>query len=83
MVDFLPFSDSTDVWKIETKYYKADVQLQFVDCDDLLSLNIREDFVETEAVIFNCVNSKFCLGNNYNDNPLKRNSQSHSSCRAE
>jgi len=53
--------ESTNVWKIETKYYKAVVQLQFVDCDDLLSLNNKEDFEETEAVIFNCVNSKFCL----------------------
>jgi len=54
-------TESPEVWRIETKYYKADVQLQFVDCDDLLSLNIREDFEDTEAVIFNCVNSKFCL----------------------
>ena len=51
--------DLSDVWKIETKYYKADVQLQFVDSDDMLSVN--KDFQDTEAVIFNCVNSKFCL----------------------
>ena len=54
--------DLSDVWKIETKYYKADVQLQFVDCDDMLSVNKEEDVQDTEAVIFNCVNSKFCLG---------------------
>ena len=52
--------DLSDVWKIETKYYKADVQLQFVDSDDMLSV-YKEDFQDTEAVIFNCVNSKFCL----------------------
>ena len=61
-IHFFNLTESTNVWKIETKYYKAAVQLQFVDCDDLLSLNNKEDFEETEAVIFNCVNSKFCLG---------------------
>ena len=59
---YFHLSGSPDVWRIETKYYKADVQLQFVDCDDLLSLKEREVFEDTEAVIFNCVNSKFCLG---------------------
>ena len=68
---FFYLLESTDVWKIETKYYKAVVQLQFVDCDDLLSLNNREDFEETEAVIFNCVNSKFCLGQYYKCFPPK------------
>ena len=53
-------------WNIVTKYYKASVQLDFVDCDEVLEAASGESnnfsFTETEAVIFNCSNTKFCLG---------------------
>ena len=44
------------LWKIETKYYTAQVELQFVDCQD--DIEASEDM---EAVIFNCDNTKQCL----------------------
>ena len=52
------------LWNIVTKYYKASVQLDFVDCDEVLEAASGEsnNFTETEAVIFNCSNTKFCLG---------------------
>ena len=43
-------------WSIETKYYTAQVELQFVDSQD--DVEASEDM---EAVIFNCDNTKQCL----------------------
>ena len=59
-------------WNIVTKYYKACIQLDFLDCDEVLEASADYDkdnklcnFTDTEAVIFNCTNTKFCLGQNY------------------
>ena len=48
-------------WNIVTKYYKATVQLHFLDAEDVLEDEDSVQFDDTEAVIFSCTNSMLCL----------------------
>jgi len=50
-------------WNIVTKYYRATVQIETHASEKVLTdiLDVGE-WEDTEAVIFNCVNTKLCLG---------------------
>jgi len=48
-------------WSIVTKYYRAEVELHFMDCDEVLAADSCADFSDTEAVIFHCSSDRACL----------------------
>jgi len=50
-------------WNIVTKYYRATVQIDTHSSEKVLSDILDTlDWEDSEAVIFNCVNTKLCLG---------------------
>ena len=60
-----PKSSETDgyKWNIVTKYYRAAVQIETHTSEKVLTdILDTGEWEDTEAVIFNCVNTKLCLG---------------------